>query len=598
MADAPDPDLAQQKPRKRRAHGVFFFSFFGLLFLAAALLVVGAVTRRALGDDLTETFSLWVSATGATIIALVLPLALIIKFARTATGALRIFCFWNLAVCLALCGLTPTLSRQALEAHGDWPARLVNGDAETMGETARFLAGYLPGEPLPEKIDPTPTDPAVKPVPASQPLVAPVPPFSAEQLFTVAADSVVFIGVRRPIEPGSMEAGIASIIGIKELEGHGSGFVVSADGLIVTNHHVAGEAKSVSVRTRGGQRFDQVSLLALDEGNDLALIKVEAKDLRPLALYDRSKVPVGTTAFAIGSPLGLDFTLTSGIVSASRKQQKTTLLQMQTAIAPGSSGGPLLDDHARLIGVNTATSGFAGLNLAVHVKHVRKLLESPRRERKLKRWQQGAEVAGFELHGGQLLPTDRAGLDRVAKLAVKMLEGCARTAPNDGLRIVLTMPAEMFGDPGIDANLDESTVGCMRKGLGIVAMSTTAMLQKSRTVTRIDYHFKGLRVGQAADGGAGETGASGTDETTTELHLSLIPAWTARQGATATADHEQDEERAHPGPEPGDTLEKQGGILGALNRMKREPQKSKKGKKGKKGKKSRKRKRVKQPAID
>jgi serine protease Do len=181
-----------------------------------------------------------------------------------------------------------------------------------------------------------------------------------------------------------------SIKGAMGLEGGGTGFLIDDHGTIVTNHHVIASAKQLNIRFMDGATYEDIYLLARDAAQDLALLQVELKkpkegkapkDVKPLELGDSEKVIVGERAVAIGNPLGLDHTLTDGIISARRVYEGRHWIQMSVPISPGNSGGPLFDMKGKVIGVNTAkiTGGMFGfgenLNLAVPVNVLKSLLK-------------------------------------------------------------------------------------------------------------------------------------------------------------------------------------------------------------------------------
>jgi putative serine protease PepD len=156
-------------------------------------------------------------------------------------------------------------------------------------------------------------------------------------------------------------------------QGQGSGFVYDAEGRIVTNAHVVGGAQAISVTFWNGRSFD-ATVVGTDASTDLAVLDVDAPAslLSPLSLADSSDVEVGDNVVAIGSPFGLEQTVTAGIVSALHRQMTSPnqftiddSIQTDAAINHGNSGGPLLDDQARAIGVNTQIASDSGGNEGV-----------------------------------------------------------------------------------------------------------------------------------------------------------------------------------------------------------------------------------------
>ena len=159
--------------------------------------------------------------------------------------------------------------------------------------------------------------------------------------------------------------------------GSGSGFVIDDDGYLITNHHVIEGATRVEVRTRDGREYE-AEVVGSDPSTDIALLHVDAEPdvLPPLRIGDSDGLLVGDWVLALGNPLGLEFTVTSGIVSATGRQLTTRALavesyiQTDAAINPGNSGGPLIDLSGRVVGVNTAIFGgqrFVGYGFAVPI---------------------------------------------------------------------------------------------------------------------------------------------------------------------------------------------------------------------------------------
>ena len=168
------------------------------------------------------------------------------------------------------------------------------------------------------------------------------------------------------------------------LEGIGSGVVVTADGYILTNNHVIDNADVVYIRTFDNRKID-AKVIGKDSKTDLAVIKVNAKDLKPILIGDSDKLRVGEWVIAIGSPLGENFarTVTQGIVSAKGRANVgladyEDFIQTDAAINPGNSGGPLVNINGELVGINTAiasrTGGFEGIGFAVPSNMARKVM--------------------------------------------------------------------------------------------------------------------------------------------------------------------------------------------------------------------------------
>lgn len=151
--------------------------------------------------------------------------------------------------------------------------------------------------------------------------------------------------------------------------GLGSGVILTADGYILTNNHVVAEADKIVVRLSDGEEHD-AKIVATDPSSDIAVIKVEAKDL-PAAVIGSSKtLMAGDTVLAIGSPFGLNHTVTSGIVSAiGRNNLDITgyenFIQTDASINPGNSGGALIDNKGRVVGINTAIFSRNGGNVGI-----------------------------------------------------------------------------------------------------------------------------------------------------------------------------------------------------------------------------------------
>ncbi len=157
----------------------------------------------------------------------------------------------------------------------------------------------------------------------------------------------------------------------------GSGFVVSSDGWILTNHHVIEDAARIEVRMPDGQRYFSDSTLS-DAASDVALVKIGPRtELKVADIGDSTKLSVGDWVIAIGSPFTLESSVSAGIISGTNRRRQFTgetsgqFLQTDAAINPGNSGGPLVDLDGRVVGVNTAiasrSGGFQGVGFAIPI---------------------------------------------------------------------------------------------------------------------------------------------------------------------------------------------------------------------------------------
>ncbi len=162
----------------------------------------------------------------------------------------------------------------------------------------------------------------------------------------------------------------------------GSGFILTADGYIVTNHHVINGAQNIQVTLDNGDTYP-AELVGSDPVNDVAVLKIDGKDLPTVALGKSSDLEVGELAVAIGNPLGeLSGTVTAGIISALDRTitvdgQEMTLLQTDAAINAGNSGGALFNSFGEVIGINTAKnsgSGIEGLGFAIPIDHAEPII--------------------------------------------------------------------------------------------------------------------------------------------------------------------------------------------------------------------------------
>ena len=157
-------------------------------------------------------------------------------------------------------------------------------------------------------------------------------------------------------------------------QGEGSGFIVSPDGYILTNAHVVADADEVTVKTTDRREYP-AKVVGVDEASDVAVIKIEAKNLPTVRLGDPSKLRPGEWVVAIGSPFGFENSVTAGIVSATSRAMPggnyTPFIQTDVAVNPGNSGGPLFNLNGEVVGINSQiysrTGGYMGVSFAIPI---------------------------------------------------------------------------------------------------------------------------------------------------------------------------------------------------------------------------------------
>ena len=159
-------------------------------------------------------------------------------------------------------------------------------------------------------------------------------------------------------------------------QGQGSGFIVSKDGYILTNHHVVGEADRITVTLADNREFE-AELIGADAKSDVAVVKIKGDDFPVLPIGDSDRLAVGEWVIAIGNPFGLTHTVTVGVVSAKGRSHMgitdyEDFIQTDAAINPGNSGGPLLNLDGEVVGINTAifsrSGGYMGIGFAIPIQ--------------------------------------------------------------------------------------------------------------------------------------------------------------------------------------------------------------------------------------
>ena len=199
---------------------------------------------------------------------------------------------------------------------------------------------------------------------------APAVPAAAGPSVGQSAEETSVIRVARQATP--------AVVSVSRPGGSGSGVIIRRDGVILTNAHVVGNARAVQIALADGRRL-RGEVIGGDPSVDIAIVRVPLTDAPVAPTGDSDRLSVGQSAIAIGNPLGLDRTVTTGVVSAVNRTIRglpleAALIQTDAAINPGNSGGPLLDSQGRVIGINTVVlrdpegqGAAAGLGFAVPI---------------------------------------------------------------------------------------------------------------------------------------------------------------------------------------------------------------------------------------
>ena len=184
---------------------------------------------------------------------------------------------------------------------------------------------------------------------------------------------------------------------VERPRGVGSGFVLSAEGFIMTNAHVVEGADEVVVTLPDKREF-KAQVVGADRRTDVAVVKIEASDLMPVSIGDVSRLRVGEWVMAIGSPFGLENTVTAGIVSAKQRDTGDYLpfIQTDVAINPGNSGGPLINMRGEVVGINSQiysrSGGFQGISFAIPIDEAMLVADQLRTQGKVTRGRIGVAI--------------------------------------------------------------------------------------------------------------------------------------------------------------------------------------------------------------
>ena len=243
--------------------------------------------------------------------------------------------------------------------------------------------------------------------------------------------------------------------------GTGSGFIIEADGYIITNHHVIDGADEIIVRLADRREFE-AELIGSDPQSDIALLKIDARELPTLKFGDSKALKTGEWVAAIGSPFGFEQTVTAGIVSAkgraNNSQQYVPFIQTDVAINRGNSGGPLLNMDGEVVGINSwilsGSGGFMGLSFSIPIETAANSVEQLRTTGRVRRGLLGVIVGQVSREYAEAMDLDRTVGALVTDLNPGGAAERAGIAPGDVILEFDGEPIEVWSDlpPLVGAN--------------------------------------------------------------------------------------------------------------------------------------------------
>lgn len=218
-----------------------------------------------------------------------------------------------------------------------------------------------------------------------------------EMVTAAVGPSVVHIEVQR--RPEIEDVDVARMLSRSPLSDQGSGVVVDQDGYLMTNCHVIADGEDITVTLSDGRRVPAI-VIGTDTLTDLAVLKVDASDLIPIKWGDSDRCRVGSPVWAVGSPFGLDRTVTFGILSGKHRMVRAStqyqdFMQSDVAVNPGNSGGPLVDARGTLVGINTAIVGdtYQGVSFSIPSNVAKRIYERLRTTGRVDRGWLGVSLA-------------------------------------------------------------------------------------------------------------------------------------------------------------------------------------------------------------
>jgi len=294
--------------------------------------------------------------------------------------------------------------------------------------------------------------------------------------------------------------------------GMGSGFIISADGYVLTNYHVVADASEVKVKL-GDRREFTAKVIGSDQQYDVALLKIDGKNLPTVRVGDSNTLKPGQWVVAIGSPFGLDHSVTAGVVSAVGRstggadQRYVPFIQTDVAINQGNSGGPLLNTRGEVVGINSqifsASGGYMGISFAIPIDLAMGAVEQIKKNGRVSRGQLGAMVGAVtaEVAQGFKLPDSRGAL--VNQLVPGSAAAKSGLEVGDVIRSVNGTPINVSSDlPPLIGALPPGTK------VRIVVLREGKEREITATLTELAEDAERGNTPQAADAAKPETGVN------------------------------------------------------------------------------------------